>query len=142
MISRIITAISISIFILVSSVKLQAQTTVTLYPIADTFLKYDSPDSNKGSSTVLKMSDASRSRIFVRFDQTAIASALAGKTLSSATLQLYITQNYGGWGAGKPVDVKRITTDWTESGTTWDCPIDTNTSNNSPNCTTQWNGGD
>jgi hypothetical protein len=56
-------------------------------------------------------------------------------------LELFIEINNNSWGSGREIDVHRVTTDWTETGVTWNCPVDSNTGNGSPDCVSQWNGG-
>jgi hypothetical protein len=77
-----------------------------------------------------------------------------------AVLVYNIATNNGGWGGGQAVEVRRITTNWTEgngknpdlgggtnavgtnSGVTWNCAIDTNIASASTNCASPWGGGD
>jgi hypothetical protein len=118
--------------------------TQTLTVAADNFLKKDSRNGNRGDYTLLKTDEDNKSHILLRFDQSQIAAALNGRTLISASLQLYIVQNWGGFTtSGKEVDVYRMTGDdgdWTEMGSTWNCPID-NISNSNADCAVQWDGG-
>ena len=112
--------------------------TVTLTAVADAGLT-GAKDSNTGTATSMEVSSP-QNRVVVRFDQAAIAAAANGLVLTSASLQLYVnTANH--WGSGSAVDVHRLTVSWTESGVTWNCPIDTNTSNSLPDCAVQWAGG-
>lgn len=114
----------------------------TLSSNGDTYLRGGGgSNANEGASTFLRIQSTGTNRALVRFDQGAIAAAVAGGTLTSATLELFIETNDNNWGAGRPVDVHRITADWTESGATFNCPNDTNTSNGSADCPMQWNGG-
>lgn len=120
--------------------------TQTLTAISDNFLKKDSRNTNKGDYSLLKTDETNKSHMLVRFDQSAIA-ALSGRTLVSASLQLYIVQNWGGFTtSGREVDVYRMTGeygDWTELGSTWNCSVDTAPTNGNQDCATaaQWSGG-
>ena len=92
----------------------------------------------------------------IAFDQTRIEIAESGETFQSAKLRLYITDNGNNWGPnGRKIAIHSITQDWEEgngwntgnnisgdgSGVTWNCPIDSDISNNQDDCTNQWNGG-
>jgi hypothetical protein len=116
-----------------------AGSTVTLTASGDTYLRSGAADANSNGDTFLRV-NSSPNRALVRFDQSAITSAATGMVLLSATLELYV-QAANNWGSGRAVDVHRLTADWTESGTTWHCPIDTNLSNSQPDCPSQWAGG-
>jgi hypothetical protein len=113
----------------------QAQTYV-LAPTADTSISETAANQNNGASTVLSLSSG---RALLRFDQTALASAIGSGRLVSATLELSV-HNLWEQG-GPPVEAHLLTADWTEMGATWSCAIDTKTTNNKPDCATQWNGG-
>ncbi|OGO50865.1 MAG: hypothetical protein A2148_07885 [Chloroflexi bacterium RBG_16_68_14] len=117
-------------------------TWTTLYASGDTYLTGGQPNQNQGTDTFLRVQQSGSNRSLVIFDSTEITNAAGGRTLRSATLQLYIETNGDNWGgSGRTVDAHRITTSWTELGATWNCPDDTNTSNGSADCPTQWNGG-
>jgi hypothetical protein len=107
------------------------------FPISDNYLKKDNRDQNKGSSTLLKTDETNKSHIPIRFDQNAITGALNSKPLISATLKVYIVQNWGGFTtSGKRVEVYRMTADlgdWLEMESAWNCPY--------LNCPTHWDGG-
>jgi hypothetical protein len=114
--------------------------TVTLDASGDTYLRSGASDSNEGTATFLRV-NSSPIRTLVRFDQSQIASAAAGLSLVSATLELYVN-SASSWGTtGRNVNAHRMTADWTELGATWHCPIDTNTGNSAPDCASQWDGG-
>ncbi|HEV8579845.1 MAG TPA: DNRLRE domain-containing protein, partial [Thermoanaerobaculia bacterium] len=110
--------------------------TIILPPAEDTYLSQTAPNQNNGSATVLSLSSG---RALLRFDQTTITSSIGTGRLVSATLELSVS---GLWEqGGPPVEAHRLTADWTEAGATWNCAIDTKTTNNKPDCATQWNGG-
>ena len=61
--------------------------TLTLLPVADTYVSAKSPSANFGSSTKLKVADNPSHIAYLKFD----LSSLAGKHILSAKLRLYIT---------------------------------------------------
>ena len=115
---------------------------MTFPAIADTYLRQGSPNQNQGSESLLRIQQSGHNRSLVRFDQTAIASALAGATLRSAHLELNVQANGDNWGTtGRTVAVHRLTSAWTEAGATWSCADDSNSTNQQADCGSQWNGG-
>ncbi len=116
--------------------------TATLDASGDTYLRGGgASNTNEGTSTFLRLQNTGDNHALVRFDQAAITSALSGGSLTSAALELYIEANDNNWATGRPIDVHRMTADWTELGATFNCAIDTNTGNGSPDCGMQWAGG-
>ena len=116
--------------------------TVIFSPVADTYLRQGTPNQNQGSESLLRVQAVGRNRTLMRFDPAAIASALAGATLHSAELELYVQTNGDNWGAsGRAVNAHRLTSAWTESWATWNCADDANPANPLVNCLPQWNGG-
>ncbi len=113
----------------------------TLSTNADSYLRGSAENTNVGTETFLRIRKTGPNRTVVRFDQAAIAAAATGGIVTSATLELFVEFSTGTWGSGREIDAHRITTDWTESGVTWNCPIDTDTGNNNPDCAVQWGGG-
>lgn len=120
-----------------------AQTlTMTLVASADTYLRQGSPNQNQGTETIVQVRDSGNNRALVRFDQAEIAAGIGSGTLVSATLELTISHNGNNWGSsGRTVEAHRLAAEWTELGATWNCPNDTDTSNQQPNCNSQWQGG-
>ncbi len=118
--------------------------TATLSVLEDTFLRAGTlSNKNEGGTAFLRLQNTGDNRSVVRFDQAAIATAVGGGVLDSATLELFIETNKDNWGTtGGEVDVHRLNLAWTENGATWNCPDDANTSNGDPDCPIQWNGGD
>lgn len=113
--------------------------TVILQASGDTYLREGGPNANEGSETFLRVRTGPN-RALVRFAQSEIAAATAGQVLLSARLELYpIDAN--SWSGGRAVNAHRMTADWSEAGATWNCPIDSNPGNSSPDCATQWAGG-
>lgn len=117
---------------------LSAVTTI-LSPSADTFV--DSGNRNFGIETFLRVRPSGRNRALIRFDQAAIGAALSSGVLVSATLELYVEDSNEQWASGREVDVHRLLQDWTELGVTFNCPVDSDTSNGFADCPVQWGGG-
>jgi hypothetical protein len=114
----------------------------TVAAVADTYLRGGGgANSNEGGATFLRIQRTGSNRALVRFDPAAIGAAVSGGTLQSASLELFIETNDGNWGSGREVDVHRVTTSWTESGATFNCPDDANPANGEPDCPLPWNGG-
>ncbi|MFQ5960641.1 MAG: DNRLRE domain-containing protein, partial [Candidatus Methylomirabilales bacterium] len=107
----------------------------------DTFVRRFLPNKNQGDRDILRLRALLKNRTLVQFDQAAIATAVTGNTLVSAKLRLYIDSTLIFTESGKDVAVHRMMQGWTESGATWKCPDDTDTSNHTPNCIT-WNMND
>jgi hypothetical protein len=123
----------LGILFLLFCAAVNADNYITLYPTADNYLRSDNKSQNNGSDTALKISQSMLSRDILRFSETDIQNAVQGKHLITAELKLYVTQNYGAWGSnGRQVRAFRLTQNWTESGSSWNCAT-------SSNCT--WNGG-
>lgn len=121
--------------------RLAAQTT-TLAPIADSYVRAGSANQTAGTAGILRVQGSGNNRALLRFDQSAITAAIGSGRLATATLSLYVQSNGNNWGStGRTVDVHRLTVDWTEAGTTWNCPVDSQPTNSQPNCATQWDGG-
>lgn len=131
---------------------------VTLYPIADSYLKQGSSNQNEGASTFMRLQSSGHNRGLIKFDESQIESAVGNSQNYTATLQLAITDLSNNWGAnGRPVAVHRFTKNWDEgngfvdshtpidrgtgNGVTWNCAVDSNISNQAKNCsgTTEWN---
>ena len=116
-------------------------TTTTLSTNGDTYLR--GSNQNDGTKTFLRLRSSGDNRALVQFDQAQILAAMNAGVLISAQLELFIELNNDSWGSsGREIDVHRVTTNWTELGATHNCPIDTDTSNGSPDCPVQWNNGD
>jgi hypothetical protein len=129
----------------------------TIYPSKDSYLRKLLPNINEGENHNLFVTWLGSDRTLVAFDQAQIAEAVTGKTLQSATLNMYINFNLNDWGSGRYIEARPLTVDWAEgngynenivvpvlgtgSGVTWNCAVDTDISNNAKNCGTSWNGG-
>lgn len=89
---------------------------IILHPIKDSFLRKKYPDTNEGANQELhirKTGDEVK-RTLIAFDEGVISEAAAGRTLQSAKLRLYITDNNDQWGNGRQVDIYQLLENWTE----------------------------
>lgn len=77
----------------------------------------------------------------LRFDAQEISDELQGAGVESATLELFVEFNNQSWGPGRTVDIHRLQEHWTEDEATWNCAIDSDTTNGSPDCSPLWLGG-
>jgi hypothetical protein len=110
-----------------------------LTPAADAEIKLNPGNSNFGSNTTIVVQAGSpRRRMVIRFDSAQIANAIGIDSLASATLELTITGNDGGWATGSLLGLYKLNSSWTESSVTWNCPSDGNLSNSTPDCSPQW----
>jgi sugar lactone lactonase YvrE len=99
-------------------------------PTADAYLKDGHPNKNQGDESILRVRANGHNRALVRFDEADIESGVAGRTLVSARLRMYIVDNADNWGSdGREVAVFRMKSAWTEGGVTWNSPDDSNTGN-------------
>ena len=93
-------------------------TTVTLNAVADTYVASDTPATAFGTSTSLFADASPLKRTYVKFD----LSALAGRTITAATLRVHTTTNSASGSPG-PEGVKTVAdTTWTEAGTVFPGP--------------------
>ncbi len=116
--------------------------TVTFPVSGDTYITAKSPDREHGRAASLLVAKSGPSRALVQFDPAPLAAALAGNQLLSAQLELTIAANGNNWGAsGRTIGAYFLTTAWSESAATWDCPADSNLDNRTPDCAAPWNGG-
>jgi hypothetical protein len=128
---------------------------VPLSPNKDSFITKDRSNVNNGANPNLQVRRTDTQRTLIAFNQTDITQASQGKTLQSATLKMFITENSNSWGSGRTIELHLLRTDWTEgngrytldgfrgagSGVTWNCPTDSNIANNDRNCSNMWSGG-
>ena len=99
--------------------EIPAPSTITLKPVADTYVSTDAKGSNFGKETILH-TDANPEKIsYLRFD----LSSLADKTVAAATLRLRVGDNPS---EGTQVLKEVAINSWSETGTTY---------NNRPNIT-------
>ena len=115
--------------------------TVCLSSGGDTYVQSLFGSSNHGNETALRIQSAANHRTLIQFDQGGLEDAIDGRAVVSAYLEVEVAHNYGLHGIfGRPVDIHALTVPWTEDGATWECAIDSNTSNFWPNCSgaTEW----
>lgn len=81
---------------------------------ADTYVKFDRPDSNTGTLNfvLIDAGGGSRWRPLVKFP---LPAQPAGCTVTSATLRLYATAS----DAGQTLEAFQVAESWTETGATW-----------------------
>jgi hypothetical protein len=114
----------------------------TFTAVGDTYVRQGDANQNFGTETVLRIRQTGKNRSLARFDAAEVRQAIGQGTLVAASLELTITKNGANWSkTGRPVDVHRLTADWTETGATWNCGIDTQPANSQPDCSPQWAGG-
>src|SRR5262245_33461931 len=134
--------VGLIVFGMMSGRTRQARTqasTLTVLAVADTYLKQGTPNTNQSGENLLRLQQGGNNRVLVKFDQQALEQSVGSAGIRSARLRLYVVANANNWGSdGREVNVHRMTQDWTESGATWNCPNDTNTTNSSADCVTPW----
>lgn len=123
---------------------------------ADTYVRGGSDNRNHGGGAFMRLQSSGPNRSLVRFDQSALQTAIGDAEVLSAKLRVTIVDNANNWGTtGRTIDVHRLISDWVEgdgletnyrgtgSGATWECAIDSNIANQSKNCsgTTEWEMG-
>jgi hypothetical protein len=109
--------------------------TDTVLPSRDTYISKTLLNKNFGSSDTLRTGGPNRNRALLAFDSAAIAQAVGTGQLDSAWLELTIVLTDGLGASGRTFDLHRLLSTWTELGATWNCPVDANTANDSPDCT-------
>jgi hypothetical protein len=100
--------------------------TYTLAPSADAYINASNPDENKGDDTRVKTRPESGEEKYglLHFDLSGVPS---GAVIDSATLEVMSKNGRD----NHNVEIRQLTTAWSESGTTW----------NSPDGTYAWAGG-
>ncbi len=128
----------------------QSGNKVSLFAEKDSYIREGIQNSNEGSNHVLKImgTGPTNNRAMVSFNQADILDVVQGRTLESATLQLYIEGNNQNWGDGQLINIHSLEANWQEGtglnhyaggffdleGVTWNC-------SESSNCNNEWNGG-
>jgi hypothetical protein len=116
--------------------------TVRLSIAADTYVRQGAPNQNQGGESVLRLRQSGKNRSLLRLDPAEVATLLAGTTVHSARLELFIADNGDNWGAsGRTVDLHPLTAPWSELTATWNCADDADPANQQPDCSSQWSGG-
>lgn len=102
----------------------------TLFPTADTYIASETPDLNRGTADSLEVRAFTSGHLhtgFLAFDQAAIAARVGTGTVDSAKLELSIRLVANWPTSGSRLLLYVITKPqnrWTETGATWNCPID------------------
>lgn len=130
--------------------------TTTFNSVSDTYVRSGADNRNHGGGTFMRLQASGTNRSLVKFDQTALQTAVGDGEVLSAKLRVTIVDNGNNWGtSGRTIDVHRLVKDWVEgdgletnyrgtgSGATWECAVDSNIANQSKNCsgTTEWEMG-
>jgi hypothetical protein len=101
------------------------QRDTALVPVADTYIRQGRPNQNQGAEPILRLESLLKNRSLLRWDQQALAQAVAGGTLTAARLELTIADLRDNWSAaGRTIELHRMTQAWTELGATWNCAVD------------------
>jgi hypothetical protein len=119
-----------------------APVTTVLPAVADTTIRQQQANQNRGSDEQTHLGWAQGSRALVRFDPAAIAATVGTGTLVSAHLELDVVETGESWPVeSQNVEAHRATAAWTETGATWSCGIDAQPGDNHADCNPLWNGG-
>jgi len=111
------------------------QRDTALAPSADTYIRQASPNQNQGVDLILRLQSSGKNRVLLRWDQGALAQAVAGGTVTSARLELTISDLGDNWGtSGRTIELHRMTQAWTELGATWNCAADSVPGNSRADC--------
>jgi RHS repeat-associated protein len=112
----------------------------TLLTTADDYIRKGDPNQNFGTNAILRIEASGRNRSIVNFDPNAIHTALGSNGLRRAQLQLTINHTFPNWGPDRLLSAHRMQHDWTELGATWNCAVDSNTTNPVADCSgsTAW----
>jgi hypothetical protein len=121
-------------------------TITTFEPSDDTYVKNGESNRNTGAGEYMNIQSSGNNRALIKFDQEELQNALENTQIVSAVLKVSIVDNGNNWGtSGRPVDIHRITLDWTEGngtesnrgnglGATWNCAFDSLIENTAKNC--------
>lgn len=108
---------------------------ITLNVTADTSVRTSSANKNFGTNTTLDIN-----RTLLRVDGTQLLNALPqGDYPLSAKLRLTLVPS-ATRRLQRNLEAHRVLKDWTETGATWNCAVDSNPSNNTADCSgaTKW----
>lgn len=101
---------------------------------ADTYIRNGSPNQNEGGLGLLRIRSSGKNRALVKVDAQSLLDAAAGQSIESAELKFTIGNNGGNWGEGRELDLHRMLVPWEELAATWNCALDANLGNSSPDC--------
>lgn len=90
-----------------------AASSLTLTPVADTYVNQSTPSTAYGSATQLVVDGSPTNRSFLRFDLTGVTGVI-----SSATLRLHVADTASAASASGG-SVSTVSAAWSEAGTTW-----------------------
>jgi hypothetical protein len=88
---------------------------VTIVATADAWIEQNSPSSNKGTDSILKVKSQGSTDNFRALVRFSLPSAPAGCVLQSATLRLFAASAT----TGRTIEAHRLDGPWTEAGVTW-----------------------
>jgi len=122
-------------------------------PQKDAFLKDGNGNVNEGANSILQLKG--NARPVIAFDQTLLEQTIEQRPIINATLRLFIEDVGGNLGSGQQTNLHKLNEFWEEgnaaksggairgtgSGVTWKCPVDSDISDNRPDCSIQWDGG-
>ena len=161
--SRSFTVLFFSVILLTSTVAISihpaySQTVpetgvLIMNPEKDAFLKDGNGNVNEGANSILQLKG--NARPVIAFNQTQMEQTISDRPIINATLRLFIADIGGNLGSGQQTNLHKLNEIWEEgnaaksggsipgsgSGVTWKCPIDSDISDNGPDCSIQWGGG-
>jgi hypothetical protein len=121
--------------------------TATFNAVRDTYVRSGQANKNDGASQFLRVQNTGSNRSIIDFSTTPyIVLQIAPSDVISAVVRVTISDNSNNWGStGRTIDMHRLTRNWVEgngdensrgtgAGSTWNCAIDSNISNQSANC--------
>ena len=112
---------------------LTAPESLALVASQDTTVSLGAPNQNFGADPVLDVN-----RALVQFDATGLRAAVGPQDLViGAQLELTLTASKLR-AMPREVSAFRLTRAWSETGATWNCPVDTNPGNRKADCVSPW----
>jgi hypothetical protein len=110
--------ISLMVCLQSAAAAMQTQSTTTYNAAKDTYVKSDQPTASFGGSFYLSAEEDPSvpvsEQLYIQFDTT----GLAGKTVVSAILRLWVQRENGGGGTGDQFEIVQVNSLWTD-GLTW-----------------------
>lgn len=113
----------------------------TLSTLADTDVRRGDANANFGDQTFMELKSSDKERGLLAFDQRVIEDAVGSGTLTSAVLEIDITETFNNWGpSGRLIGAHRMDQAWGEQDVTWNCSTDADLVNNQKDCSgsTEW----
>ncbi len=91
-----------------------------LSAIADTYIDSGNPEGNNGNASILRLRARGKDRALVKFDESAIESAIGSSTAFSATLDFTVAKNWMNRAAPETIGLYRMAVPWDgAAATTW-----------------------